>query len=683
MAEKGWSLDEVQAMSAEPSAGSAALESAQIIGAGAVKGLNESLNPLKVVAGLLRLSQGIMRNSGLENVGSFAKSVEGEQERIISKLEKASEKTQGADIALAMPWFKQIRENLKEFTGFDIADAPRTPEEAAKRIGRPMTGTEKFLSTAAEVAAGAVPIAGGLSGVAKFGGQMAYAGISGLGAATGEQIAGPEGRAVGSLAPLPVASFMARGPTMARAVEDAAVSGRTPTVGQATGSIAMNAVENSLARFGGTGPMLRKAKADAVTMGQGVEGMAARLSPTMEDARVGNVVTTGLSDKETGFVGRFLKGAEALYKNVDKQIPGTTPITMSRTMAVLDDSLAAVKGAEASSGTFQNPVLRTFYTNLLDDITKAKGVALDKSQLTQLTKMNASQVVGTGDLPYEAVSGLRSLIGRKIANAGLVEDIPKGELKRLYGAITQDVGDALVTNNPKAFQAWNAANNFYKKGITKIDDVVEPLVAKGVPEKVIGALEQNARQGETTIRQVMMSLKPEERKVVSAWFVRSLGQASPGAQNATGTVFNIEKFATDWNKLTDGSKKVLFDSVGKRQYREDLDAIVRDAVRVKQGADVLRNPSGTSGATANVATAASAGTALGMGQYDAAGAIAATYIAANLTARMLASPTVVRTLARIGNTPKELAAQQVGQLLKNIEDPDLQADLGVLRDSLK
>lgn len=576
-------------------------------------------------------------------------------------------------------WDKSIRETFDVRQTFRAAGVPVGEKDMAER-GVDMTSpTNKVIYNAGKGVGAAVATAPLFP--AAVGAQIGFGAASGALGEVGRQEYGTTGQIAGTFAPLAPGLLAAKAPGIIQRVADAAKAGRTPSVGQALDSKTASAVEGITGSYGGVGVMARKMESDAVKVRDTLEGQAAKLSPSMEDARVGTLVKKGLTDESTGFIGRFKEKTEALFNRVSAAVPPATPVKIDQTMKVLDDSLAAIPGAEASSRLAQSENLRKFYAGLLDDVAKASGITLKPEQLTTLTTMKAGDIFAGGELPFEAVMKLRSLIGRRIGDAGLIADLPKGELKRLYGALSDDVTASLV-GNPKGLKAWQSASSFYKKGLEHVDNVVEPLVAKGAPEQIMKALQGDARQGETTIRAVMSSLTPPERKVVSAWFVRSLGYSPPGAQNAVGDKFNIETFATDWAKLTDGAKRSLFDAVGKTEYRKALDAIARDAQAVKDGAAVLRNPSGTAGRAATIAGYGSVVGGAFSGQTDVMIGALGSLFAGNLTARMMTSPVTVNLLARAAKLAPSAFAQQVNAVARASNDPELKADLERFYDSI-
>ena len=296
---------------------------------------------------------------------------------------------------------------------------------------------------------------------------------------------------------------------------------------------------------------------------------------------------------------------------------------------------------------------------------------LANPKLGQIGQALGEDIAGSGGaLPYQAAKALRTRVGEMIANAGIVSDVPRAELKQLYGALSQDIR-AQASTNPKALAAANRAENYYRAGLDRIEKVESVVNRAGGTEKVFQAATSGTREGATTLRAVMQSLKPEESKILTSTVVRRLGRANPGAQNDVGDAFSTETFLTNWNGLSKEAKSTLFDRMGPG-FREDMDNIARVASNLRSGSKVYANPSKTSDATIQAATVGSAVTSLLMGSPGGAAAVGGAVASANLGSRLMTNPTFVRWLGRNTNRPVGALNGQIG-VLANMgkDDPDV------------
>ena len=425
-------------------------------------------------------------------------------------------------------------------------------------------------------------------------------------------------------------------------------AGTTGTVGQMSENRVMRALESLIARVpGGAGVMQKKAATQADETGAGLQALADKLAQKTSPTTAGRTIEQGITG-DGGFVSRFKEQASKLYDQVDQHMPAQTPVAVPATKNFLAQASTPTKGAEATSALLSNPKLAGIGQALNEDLSKAAN----------------------GTLPYEAVKALRTRVGTMIADAGITSDVPRGELKRLYGALSEDIRNT-AAQNPKALAATNRAENYYRAGMDRIERVESVVNKAGGPEKIFAAATSGTREGATTLRSVMQSLKPEEAKILTSTVVRRLGRANPGAQNDTGDAFSTETFLTNWNGLSKEAKSTLFDRMGP-DYRASMDNVARMASNLRSGSKVFRNPSGTSDATIQAATVGSAVTSLLMGSPAGAAGVAAAVGGANIGAKLLTNPTFVRWLGRNTNRPIGSLNAQIG-VLANMgkDDPDI------------
>lgn len=586
----------------------------------------------------------------------------------------------------AADWAERNFDVGNTFDALGIAHRPPPENE--------LSAGERMLATASRTLGGAVPVGTAYSalskGAAPLLGQLKQAGLMSAGAAVGREVGGPMGEIAGGLA-FPLAGPAAvelvrragRGADPAgltRAIDEAARAGTTLSVGQGTGSRFWSGMESTTGRFGGVGVMHRKGEAQASQLGQKAEETAATLAPKMDDAEAGRRILSRLTGPG-GYVERFKSMADRMFNRVNH----TGPVRLSETTAYLDEATAPLAGAEATSAALVNPALKALYSNLVKDVARAQGIKLTPQQIDAFIGSPTTRpagVLGDADLPFEVVKGLRSAIGRKIGSPGLIDDIPKGELKRLYGALSADIEVALASN-PRALAAWQRANNFYRQGVAKIDSTIEPLANAGAPERIMSLLDQQAKRGGTELRRVMTSLKPDERNIVAARFIRDLGMATPANQLAPGAteIFSPAIFIQRYGKLKEsGADKVLFGGTNRADLGRALDALYETSKRIKKGSQILANPSGTAAAHYNLYQWFGVGGTGGMaslltGNLAPAAATLGSMTVANGMARLLTNPKAVRWLARSTSTPPGLWAQQ-GEKLAT--DPDLRAAVGAI-----
>lgn len=440
---------------------------------------------------------------------------------------------------------------------------------------------------------------------------------------------------------------------MAKNLESFNASGATPSAGQASEWPVAQYIESFLAKVpGGAGVMARFGKNQADDLGKGLAAKADALAPGADAEMAGEAIKRGITGDD-GYVSRFKETASKLYDTLDKHVPPQTPMEVKATKAYLQKAVSPTKGAENTSSLLVNPKLKEIDAALSADL----------------------EAAASGTLPYEAVKSLRSRVGAMQADAGLTPDIPKSELKRLYGALSDDM-KAQAYKTPEGAKAFNRSSNFYKAGIDKIDKIEHVVTKAGGPEKIYLAATSGTRDGATTLRNVMSSLKPSERDVVTATMMNRMGRATKGRQgvNAEGTAdrFSTETLLSNYAEMSPQARAALFEHKGP-DFRANMDHLAKVATNLRDGSKVFANPSGTSQGIAQIGTVAGAVSTALSGNIGGLALLGAGVGGANLSARLMTNPKFVGWLAKQTNRPASSIRGQIG-VLANIgkEDPDIQ-----------
>lgn len=549
--------------------------------------------------------------------------------------------------------------------GADIGYNPITRAAQSVGIGQPSTApTGKFLGRVGEeVGAAILPGAGILRAapMVKSGllaplvqqaavnpagfaaAELGSAAASGTGAAIANEVAPGSvaaemtGQMAGALAPTVAAGalrgLMGVNPAQVATMQRAGVD---PTVGQ-TGNTAARVLEGTLkATPGSTGLMGDIAERQAGQLQTRADDIVRRMASDVSEESAGRAIESGFK----GFVNRSQTKAGELWSALDDVIAGPTPVAMGSTRRVLNE----LTGKGALSKVFANPTI---------------GRA-------------AKAVQEAGDtVPYEELRELRSFIGGRLGSSDLISDIPRADLKRLYGALSQDIRAA--AEDAGALQQFERANNYTRGLHTRVEDTLEPILRRATPEKIFRAVRGSDA---STLRGIKRSLKPQEWQKVVGMVVDDLGTAVPSRQGATGEVFSPETFLTKWNKLKPEVRRQLFTGPGFATYEQDIKALADAAELMRRNAETLSNASGT--ARLGLHGAALIGApGIVYGSPTASAAVFGGMGLANVTARMMSNPKVVNWLARSTRVKPDRLPSMISRLSQTVaNEPDaIRADV--------
>lgn len=424
------------------------------------------------------------------------------------------------------------------------------------------------------------------------------------------------------------------------AIADLARFGETPSWGGATDRAAIDTMESFFASVPGAAGVIRdRAAAQSENIARNitakVNGLTGRGSATPLEA--GRIVEEGVES----FARNFNDRAQALYRKVDGLIPSDTLMDVSRTRAILGELTTPVPGAENTSAAIRSPGLARI----------AQAFGEDKADL---------------GLGWGVVKGLRSAIGRRLGTTSLTDDIPKAELKRVYEALSQDMRIAAQQQGDQALKAFDRASGFYKAGIKRIDDMLEPLVKNKVPEQVYAALEQSAKAGPSRIRALRQSVTPQQWRVVAGTMVERLGKGAAGQQGVEAERFSMTNFLKNYETIRssagDETLDVLFGGQEMAGMKKDLDALARASERTKRSSQAMANPSGTARVAIGGAMLASAGVSAVTLNPVPLLTMTAAIGTANVAARVMTSPKFVSWLAQGTRISPNGMASHIGRL---------------------
>lgn len=433
------------------------------------------------------------------------------------------------------------------------------------------------------------------------------------------------------------------GESMRQAIQDFKAVGATPSVGQASGNSAIQGAESLLAGAPtSTAVMDRFATNQAQSIGAGLQQRAEGLFRNASGERAGRAVERGIEQfgRNTGATKR------ALYWQADRFIPETTPVPLSNTWQTVAKLTAPTPGAAATTGALVNPRI---------------------AQLRQTLEQDLAG--GGGQIPYAALKRIRTEIGEQLTDYSLSPDTPTRELKQLYASLSRDMEAAAQAQGPEAFSAAQRANSYTRAVADRLDTVQRVVDKNGGPEKVFEAAMSGTRDGGTTLRAVMQSLPKEGQRAITGAVIKRMGLANPGQQGAEGAEFSAQTFLTNWNKVSPEAKRALFDRHGP-SFSRDMDRIARVAENIRTGSRVYANPSGT----ANKAAAYTYGAGLVASLFDpsfvSTGTLVGSGIGANVLARKLTDPDVVRWLANTTALPVGSALGAIQALRRIGENKD-------------
>lgn len=340
----------------------------------------------------------------------------------------------------------------------------------------------------------------------------------------------------------------------------------------------------------------------------------------------------------------------ALYEQVSRQIP------------------------QGATGTLQNS------SRVFADISASREAAGIGSRLGgQLESAIAETMQAGGRMTYNSMRRLRTEIGRITRFGQADRSLNNSELQRLYGALTDDLFKLVNdTGGSQAGTALRRADRIYSAGKTRIDNVLARLseTRGGIAvtpdaafESIVKMARAGGRQNTAALSEVKASLSASEWGDVSSAIIHELGRPTPGAGSVTQEIgFSVNTFMTNFNKLTQDARRVLFSGAGREGLETALDDLAT-VVSAQKDVEALGNSSRTATNAINLSGFA--------GLIVSPTTTLSVALGAYGTAKFMASPRYVRWLTRatrirqLPNSARVMASHVVKLEQMLSRDPDL------------
>lgn len=306
---------------------------------------------------------------------------------------------------------------------------------------------------------------------------------------------------------------------------------------------------------------------DRTTPQSDVAGLADQVGAAGTPDIAGGNVRRSLQDfvgsKSDPEPGSFLGRSNAAYDNVWKQFPKDTVIPIPRTVAAMQTPMTRFEGAPEIGQAVTSPQLRSFAGALAPrtEQVPAKLWSVLGEDGNPLIKEAATTVQKGGSLTVGQARELRSFLGRALNDPQLVPDIPRSDLSRAYGGLSEDIKGAAQNLDVASAGATDASRSLriadfqYAQGQKFINDVVRPVIGEGSPEqlfnRMLGMAQSKGGADIMKLGQIKSALPPAQWQEFAASTVQRMAR---NAQGAADPVNFVHSFST----LSGNGKNMLF-----------------------------------------------------------------------------------------------------------------------------
>jgi hypothetical protein len=405
----------------------------------------------------------------------------------------------------------------------------------------------------------------------------------------------------------------------------------------------------------GSGPAVVEAADRLSQTGAPVEISRAATSDRVPVQQLGQVVSNvpyagaplvNASGRTLEQLGAKAEEVAGSYGSAGKPADAGEVASKSLTDWITGESQAKADKAYAKVDAAVNPAILTPLDHTLDVISQIAA----KQQASHLPPGRAVDIVlpaatAPGGLTYEGIKNLRTNIGGMLKSGILPEGVDGGQLKQIYGALSDDLGVSVAASGPQAQAAFDRANKYYDLLKDRRSALAKIVGAQGdaAPERVFDRLTAMASSGPradiTKLTQARKAMGADDWNEISSAVVGRLGRDVEGN-------FSAQRFVSDYNNLSEAGRNLLFKSTDNplKTHLDDIATVSSRFKRLQQFA----NPSGTA---RGVLGAAGLG-----GLFVEPLTTLTTMLGTNLTARVLAKPAQAASVAKWSRAKYAVAA---------------------------
>lgn len=249
-----------------------------------------------------------------------------------------------------------------------------------------------------------------------------------------------------------------------------------------------------------------------------------------------------------------------------------------------------------------------------------------------------------GGMSFEGIKGLRTHVGEMLDTGIFPEGMSQGELKQLYGALSDDLrASATNSGGARGLAAFERANELNKKveawkdGLAKIVGS-DKRSGEGITETIIRMASTGPSADIKTLAQARSAVPKEVWQDVASTAIKRLGVSRNGEWTPAA-------FATDFRQLSARGRALLFSSVGSGDVLPFLNDIAEVSQKfVDRGK--LANTSGTAGHNALYAAGGAILMGLSRGDWKEPLAVIGAVGGANVLSRLLATKATAASVGR-------------------------------------
>lgn len=276
-----------------------------------------------------------------------------------------------------------------------------------------------------------------------------------------------------------------------------------------------------------------------------VNDLVERTKPTkvISDENLGKTIQEGLQEYEN----KFKATSNKIYDEFTKSL-SSPENKMGNPPAIVDNTLKIAR-------------------EVVNQQSKSLFKGVDSRIMSMLEKLNDSKTV----LKFDNLKETRTMVGEELA-----KNPQSGPLKRIYGALTQDMNATIDKIDPGMSKELAKINEAYSSGKAQIESNISQSISSSNPERIAQNLIK--RNSADTLKQVKEIIGEKRFSEVSKTFIRQTFDKA-----VTRGEFDIDKF----KKILGEYDKETLDQILNPTQTKELNESIKQFEKYKSMNDAL------------------------------------------------------------------------------------------------
>lgn len=329
-------------------------------------------------------------------------------------------------------------------------------------------------------------------------------------------------------------------------------AGIAPTLGEVSNNPVVPMVQKGLEHFPGSAHVFHKKIATREEQLDQLFNKVADIESSLKISQTGKLTEKGAQ----AYNAKATEVAGKLYDRAKKGLDPNSPVPMTKTIKAIEEAFMDMspEAMEILAKSKGGPEILKLYKRINAPISRSAELG------TNIIKGN--KLIPTNNIPGSIPFHELKYVNKKelddlVDVFGKVGTGEEGRIKKVVGALREDMKNHVLEVNPKAARDYAQADKMWKQYSDRPRQIANKAATETDPIKIFNDNLSRLKKGDTEPTKIIMQrLDPADKKLYSSTAMNELGSGTNGA-------FDPNKFGKEFNKLRPESQDMLLSGFPK------------------------------------------------------------------------------------------------------------------------